>query len=580
MKTQTRLPAGTREPALPTQVTGAPALGVRHLLLAGLLLAAATVLPYVRTWRYDLIYLDDVFFVREGRWFFEDWHNLPKVFTNHVWEFFGQESSLYRPLLLLPRFFEVALFGTSPGPYHVLNTGLHFASVLVLFALLLRLIGDLRASLVAALLFALHPAHVPAIAWIEGNNNTMTALFVLAAVLLVLLAVQTGRVRYGLLSGATWLLALLTKESAVATPLLALGVVWLWRSSDGRKADSVHLNPRLLGPTAAAWGLAFVTWFVLRAHAIPETPELESDYLRASVGRGWPGLLLYWGKVFLPFNLVPLPILRDSALWLGIAATAIYGYALARARRGNRRALVLAVLWFGLLISPSLLVSRLETPSGAIFREDRMYQASIGVFIALAFLLRGFLAKHRRPTLAVAAVCAAAWLALGQARMGHYADGMSYWTAAVKGSPSLSLAHQLLAVMHHRAGDFASEKAELMRALQLNPRLDGLNNDVGAMLIREGSYAEADRHFQAELMLYPDAEKAHYNRGLLKFHFKEYAAAAEHLNRYLQLTKDPEDSSLRRNARAMLTDMEGASRSMKERQLAEEPPARKPGGTT
>ena len=59
-----------------------------------------------------------------------------------------------------------------------------------------------------------------------------------------------------LLQARPWLLALLTKESAVGTPLLAFGVVWLWRSRNGREVGSVRSSPRLIGWTAAAWGLA------------------------------------------------------------------------------------------------------------------------------------------------------------------------------------------------------------------------------------------------------------------------------------------------------------------------------------
>lgn len=558
-------------------------LSIRNVLLLAVVLAVATILPYARTWRFDLIYLDDVFFVREGRWFFEDWSNLPKVFTNHVWEFFGQESSLYRPLLLLPRFVETRLFGDDPGPHHILNTILHFAAVSALFALLLRLLDDRRAAIASALLFALHPAHVPTIAWIEGYNNSMTALLVVTSVLLVLVSAQTGRARFALLSGLTWFLALLTKESAVSTPLLALGVVWLWRSGNRDAAKTRGWNRRQLVLIAAGWTLAFAAWFVLRSRAIPETPELDEDYVAASVARGWPGLLLYWGKVWLPFNLVPLPTLKDSSLIFGITAAALYALLTWRSRGQRRRALVLGASWFVLLISPSLLVSRLEMPSGAIFREDRMYQASIGAFIAIAFLLREALAgkRFRVPAQAAAIACAALWLVLSQARLGTYADGLSYWTAAAEGSPRLSLTHQLLAVMYQRAGDSAGEKRELLRALELNPRLPGLNNDIGAMFIRLGSYTEADRYFQAELALYPDSDKAHYNRALLQFHNRDYAEATKSIDSYLRITRDPTDSVRQRNARAMQADIDRATRDAVEaRPVAEEVPARRPGAST
>ena len=46
-------------------------------------------MPYLRTWRFGFVYLDDVNFLVDGGWFFRDWRNVPSVFTNDVWEFFG-----------------------------------------------------------------------------------------------------------------------------------------------------------------------------------------------------------------------------------------------------------------------------------------------------------------------------------------------------------------------------------------------------------------------------------------------------------------------------------------------------------
>lgn len=544
----------------------------RHLLLACFVLALVTILPYARTWGFGFVFLDDVFFLRDGRWFFEDWGNAPKVFTQDVWEFVGERSSLYRPLLLLPRFVEVALFGESPGPYHIPNTLLHGAAVFMLFLLLRRLAGDVRIALMVAVAFALHPAHVPAIAWIEGYNNTQTALFVLASVLLVLVMLQTGRARLGLLSGAAFLAALLTKESAVSTPLLAFGVGWL-----ARRGRPGVLPRRALAVTVAAWACALAIWFVLRSHAVAETPEFDTPYVVESIRRGWPGLLLYWGKVFLPLNLTPLPILADSTLLFGVAAATVYVAAIVWSRGERRLALLLGAGWFLVLISPSLLVSRLDAPSGAIFREDRLYQASIGVFVAVALLLRGAAEHVRVAALWALGLCAAIGLGLGQARMGDYANGRSYWTAAVKGSPDLALAHQLLAVMHRNAGDYGAEKADLLRALEINPQLEDLHNDLGIVFLREGALARADRYFEAELARFPRSLKAHYNRALLQFHNEDYDGAKRSLEAYLRIADEQAQSSLRRNARELLDRVEKAAR---DRSAARMRPAQTEGAST
>lgn len=566
---QDAVPADATSPLPRNRDARAPQIRGGHVFLACLFLALVTILPYAQTWRFEFVFLDDVFFLRDGRWFFEDWSNMPKVFIQDVWEFVGERSSLYRPLLLLPRFLEVAVFGTSPGPYHIPNTLLHWAAVSVLFMLLRRLVDDLRIALAVTVLFALHPAHVPAIAWIEGYNNTMTAFFVLAAVLLALVTTQSGRVLCGLLSGTAFLAALFTKESAVSTPLLAFGIVWL-----ARRGRAGVLPRRALTITAVTWVCALAIWFVLRSHAVAETPEFDAPYVLESIRRGWPGLLLYWGKVFLPFNLTPLPILANSTLLFGVVAVVIYAVAIIWSRGDRRQALLLGAGWFIVLISPSLLVSRLETPSGAIFREDRLYQASIGVFIAMAFLLRGAARPQRTMALAALGVCAAIGLGLGQARMADYASGRSYWTAAVRGSPDLALAHQLLAVMYRNAGDTRAEKAELLRALDLNPQLEDLHNDLAIIFLREGSLARADRYLEAELARFPNSVKAHFNRALLQLHEEDFDGAHRSLETCLQLTEEHSHPEFRRSVRALLARVE------REKSAAQLLPARTEGAST
>lgn len=143
----------------------------------------------------------------------------------------GPESNprrdrLYRPLTLFSLALNYAVHGYRPLGYHVANIALHAAVCLLVWQFARRLVQDEAVATVAAVLFAVHPVHAEAVANVVGRAEVLAALFLLLG-LLVLLP-RAGRPGLGRVAGATplFLLALLSKESAVCYPAVALLVLW------------------------------------------------------------------------------------------------------------------------------------------------------------------------------------------------------------------------------------------------------------------------------------------------------------------------------------------------------------------
>ena len=77
----------------------------------------------------------------------------------------------YRPLSFLTFRAMYAIFGAEPLPYHLLNLGIHFASVVLVFELTRRLVDGRLAPVIAAVVMALHPAGGESITWIASVNS-------------------------------------------------------------------------------------------------------------------------------------------------------------------------------------------------------------------------------------------------------------------------------------------------------------------------------------------------------------------------------------------------------------------------
>ncbi|MBI3268333.1 MAG: tetratricopeptide repeat protein [Planctomycetes bacterium] len=124
--------------------------------------------------------------------------------------------------------------GLDPWSYHLVNLLLHGLVSLLVADLALRLRLGPPGALFAGLLFALHPAHVDAVAWVSQRGELLSALFSVAALACHLRG-----------AGARWAgpmfyaAALLSKESCLALP----AVVWLcdlsaWMQARGALAGA------------------------------------------------------------------------------------------------------------------------------------------------------------------------------------------------------------------------------------------------------------------------------------------------------------------------------------------------------
>ncbi|MCE7893473.1 MAG: hypothetical protein DYH12_27845 [Sorangiineae bacterium PRO1] len=171
---------------------------------------------YLRSLDFEFTYDDHHHFVRNP--FVQDLGNLSRLLP---WRFFDQEfPDQARPVLVLTHFLDRWLGGSS-AVCHLQSALWHAATAGLVFALGRSLGFALRTAGLAGVLFGLHPALVEAVAGISNREDVLAAFFGLAA-LLGARRVLTGDLSSLGLVAAAFAVALLSKESALAIPLLCL----------------------------------------------------------------------------------------------------------------------------------------------------------------------------------------------------------------------------------------------------------------------------------------------------------------------------------------------------------------------
>jgi hypothetical protein len=139
----------------------------------------------------------------------------------------------YRPMVEFSYWLDNQLWEMEPIAMHLENILLHCANCLLVFVLARKVSTDKRDTfplipMLAALLFALHPVNVEAVAWIAGRTDPILAFFVLSACYFWLRWLEDSRWQH---IAATLLLftgALLTKETALAFGAVIVVTMLAW----------------------------------------------------------------------------------------------------------------------------------------------------------------------------------------------------------------------------------------------------------------------------------------------------------------------------------------------------------------
>lgn len=218
----------------------------KHRIFAflGLMLLLATCLWTFRGSLWNPFHFDDALFLQS-----------PQVADpGDPWYLLRPAQS--RQLTYLTFYWNYRLGSTSPFGYHLVNLFLHLANVLAFFCfvrLLLRHKAEASEPwmqhwlpLAAAGIFALHPVQTEAVNYVYQRSTLLAALFTLLSMNSFLQARNPRHRRLWLYaSGVFFLLAVASKEVAVALPLLLVALLWA-ESGDFRAFGRSLMHSRWL----------------------------------------------------------------------------------------------------------------------------------------------------------------------------------------------------------------------------------------------------------------------------------------------------------------------------------------------
>jgi len=544
---------------------------------------ALTFLTYLGTLRFQFVHDDRGQIV--GNPAVQSWHAVPGYFSAHVWAAVGPTflANDYRPFFLLWLRINDAVFGPHVAGWHFTTVLAHVAASYLVILLAQRIFRDWPTALFSGLIFGLHPVHIEAVAWISGVPEPLLATFLISAYLCWLRSRETaGRSAVWLVASlAFYMLALLTKETAVVLLLILFASQWM-NFPCAIELPRRHGMPAWLPALKALlpFVLLTVVYVIIRIVALRGFSHPVARISWLTVSLTWPSLLVFYLRLlFWPVRLSPfygLQFVFRPTIWntvLPLLTLLLVAVAL-RKWAARSRPVALAIPW---LVFPVLPVLDVQVFGDGNFAHNRyLYLSSVGFAMLMAAALRRL--KFGRPLLGgvpSSQVWASVFLLLlfgfavqvedrcyandaafysyAYARMGNHDPiiGMDYantlaeqgdydhaakiYQGLIEAHPTMWNAYFNLGYMYYQEGQLAGAVRYLQPAASADPPRAAARFYLGLADFKMNRIDEAEANLRSAIALEPTAPNYHFALGVVLKVRGNLPAALTEFDRELEL---------------------------------------------
>ena len=498
----------------------------RKNVLMILLLFAAVAACYSNCLDADFVWDDEFLIlrsplVRAPLWSFQ-------MFKQDVLNTSFTYSIYYRPVQILSYAVDYHLWGMNPFAFHLSNIFLHFLNSILVFFLTRRLTRENTVSLLAAVLFAVHPAYAGAVSYVSGRTDLLFFFFGFLYMLFYMLFAE--KKKYPLLPASVFFLglSLLCKEAAVVFPFLLFFMsVWILRERS-RVSFACQVPGFLL-----AGGYAALHHFFF-SHKYPLVLKLQD----------FPGMLLRYSEMVMEFfglAIFPVGLHMRRSVAVSPAEALVFAFAaicfifLVFYLKKDRGTLLFSIAFFLIALLPFLFM----TGHFKVFAEHWLYLPGYGIFLFISLAVvriyeqRGISARCVLAGLVFACIIFYSGTTIIQNR--YWQDDASL-TGRVLSFSRRDDAAMYYGVLSSREKSGISQSLDNMDAyVKANPLDPEAWYLKGRFALAAGSVDEAERDFKKVLAIDRDHFDGYLGLALVDFAGGEDQKGIERLERVVRL---------------------------------------------
>lgn len=422
-----------------------------------IVLLLPSLLLFAKTLSYDFTSFDEQWLIFKNVPFLEKWSGIKEAFTKPMTE------TYYRPFLMVSFILDYHLGKLSPAMYHFTNLCLHLACVYLLFQFLLGSNVEKKTAFIFSLLFSLHPLILHATAWIPGRNDLILCLFSLLSLIHLNKFITQNKIKFFVLHVLFFCCALLTKENAVALPLIFLAVYFIHSQTKNK----------LFYASVLVWIVLSISFLLLRNYVVPITTFKISvngikDFFLA--------FTVFIGKTFLPFNQSVLPKVNLTSVILGLIGMATIIFLSVKLGFKDKKKAILGLFIFVVLLIIPVWFGAFK--SGSEHYEHRVYTSLAGFMLFLSQLKFDIHSK-RFQNIFLVLLCV--FFIKSFTRMNVYKNPKAFVKAGLKERPDFYLFYQLKGETLYKERDFNAALILFNKSIELRPDKAELYSNRGSV---------------------------------------------------------------------------------------------------
>jgi protein O-mannosyl-transferase len=504
-------------------------------------LAAVSFAVYLNSLSGDFIWDDQTQVLRNEQ--IRDFRNIPHAFATPVLAFANkafQHSNYYRPLHTVGYMLAYAVGGISPWPYHLINLALHAITAIFVYLFCCEFRLSRFTSILAGLVFAVHPIHTEVVAWIAALPDAGCGAFYLISLWAYLRYVKVNKPSWLWLSAGAYLTALFFKEMAVTLPALVFVLMAYQQRLLNRRAKSVlfELSPYAIVAAVYVGIRMAVFGFIVTNHI-----EVKASFW------DWISLGIDIFGQYIRYSLVPFPLsafhLTPTHFSDRIAATILYGglivlvSVLVWSARKKIPAMPLCFAAFSLMLVPAFHFKGISLTFSA---ERYLYIPSFAVAVALALAID---CLNERSKLVLSGVLIALFTVITFQRNKDWSNNVTLYNSTLKVEPDAVVFRINLAEAYLTNNQDGQAKYHLEQALASlqNPVYYQPANEharvylnLAAVAARANQFPIAKQYAEEALKIDPESAAAYvYLGGVIMESDKNYNVAMNYFNKAMEL---------------------------------------------
>jgi len=540
-------PAGL--PQTPGRITGV----LKHRTFAAILLFLVSFSVFLPSLRNGLVW-DDITYVTKWEPRLRSSELTLKTFipsrTNEA-----KSSKYFRPVYFASILIDNRIWGASPFGFHMTNIILHSVSTVLLYFLVLLLFGEFNRgpgeseAFLSSLLFAVYPLHVESVSFIAARGDILAGMFFLLCLIFYILSYR--RFFFIVLAGAAFYLSFLSKEVALAFPIIILGFDFI----SGRLLTRANIFKYLI------IGFLIFLYFYVRSGSFTHFFDvLRQNSFREAEGTTGLGefvtlflgaYLFYAEKLLFPYSLNHFigTIHGGTAFYIFVSVLliAVVMAVFVISVRRREKISAFSLLWIFAALGPAVMVA-IYPLAITRFAERFVYIPSMGFCMLAGYLIvkGGRLSGRRWAALAAGGLLCVSYLVVTVKGQEVWSDEITFWEAAVKRSPDQIVPKVNYGEALRQAGRVDEAIRQHTAALDHGNDVTGRGRAMAATSLasdymQKGDYANAERYLREALQYNPAFEgKYYYNMGFISLRKNDIKGAGDFLEKAVKA--DPKDA--------------------------------------